>query len=285
MSNSTTLSPRPQALGAATNPQSDGQWIRRVARTLLKTSAVYWVATVCVGQWMFVAYIVAAYGLADAASPASGESTALGAHVAMAAIIMLAGTLQLIPQIRNRFRRFHRWNGRTFVVGSCVASLVGLYMVWVHGTVGSTLQHLGVSLDGLLILLFSALAVRYARQRDFKSHQQWALRLFMVVSAVWFFRVGLQMWMLLTGGPTGFDPQTFDGPFLDVLGFAQYLLPLAVLELYLRASNGQRGNDAGSLWARPSVQIAVAAVIVIGTTLMIVGIYGATTRMWLPRLL
>ena len=62
-----------------------------------------------------------------------------------------------------------------------------------------------------------------------------APRLFLVVSAAWFFRAGLFLSILLFQRPVGFDVITFQGPFLTILGFAQYVFPLAVLEAYLRA--------------------------------------------------
>ena len=38
-----------------------------------------------------------------------------------------------------------------------------------------------------------------ARSRRITEHRRWALRLFMAASAVWFFRVGLMGWTMLTG--------------------------------------------------------------------------------------
>jgi hypothetical protein len=39
-----------------------------------------------------------------------------GAHVLMAAVLTLGGTLQLVPQIRARLIAFHIWLGRVFLV-------------------------------------------------------------------------------------------------------------------------------------------------------------------------
>ena len=95
-------------------------------------------------------------------------------------------------------------------------------------------------------MVFATLALRYALARDFKTHRRWALRLFMVVNGVWFFRVGLMFWIAVNQGPVGFDPKTFRGPFLSFWAFADYLLPLAILELYLRTKDraGTRGQFA-----------------------------------------
>jgi hypothetical protein len=44
---------------------------------------------------------------------------------------------------------------------------------------------------------------------------------------VWFFRLGLTLWLLVHQAPVGFDPKTFSGPFLIVLTLAQSLVPAA----------------------------------------------------------
>ena len=81
-------------------------------------------------------------------------------------------------------------------------------------------------------------------------------------------------WLFINNGPVGFDPETFQGPFLTFLGFAQYLLPLAILELYLRTQN--RAGAPG--------RFAMTAGLLVVTVAMGVGIFVATMGMWLPRL-
>ena len=81
-------------------------------------------------------------------------------------------------------------------------------------------------------------------------------------------------WIIVNHGPVGFNPQTFEGPFLDFLTFAQYLLPLAVLELYLRTQDHA---------AAPG-KYAMAATLFVLTIAMGIGIFGATMGMWLPRI-
>jgi hypothetical protein len=75
-------------------------------------------------------------------------------------------------------------------------------------------------------------------------------------------------------GPVGFDPQTFRGPFLVFLGFAQYLLPLALLELYLLA------RDRDHAWLRH----AVAALLGVATLATATGVAAASAMLWLPEL-
>jgi hypothetical protein len=139
--------------------------------------------------------------------------------------------------------------------------------------VGDLSQHLGSTLNAFLIWLCAALALRYAIAREFRAHRRWALRLFLVVSASWFLRIGLFLSFVIFKGPMGFDPTTFRGPFLTFLSFGQYLVPLAVLELYFWTQ------------ARPGQtrRIAMAAGLGVLTLAMAAGIVAAGTATWLPQ--
>ena len=153
-------------------------------------------------------------------------------------------------------------------------SIAGLYMVWIRGgTIGGMVGDTAITLDAVLIIAFAALTLRYALAGKIATHRRWALRLFLVVSAVWFFRIGFMGWIFLTGG-IGIDFKTFTGPFLTFIFFGQTLVPLAILELYLRTQDqaGARGK------------FAMAGGLLIVTILMGIGIYAATMNMWLPRL-
>ena len=117
------------------------------------------------------------------------------------------------------------------------------------------------------------MALRYAMARDFKTHRRWALRLFLVSSAAWFLRLVFFLSLAVFKGPFGFDPQTFRGPFLTIMTYAQYLVPLAVLELYLRAQD------------RPGAvrRMATAAMLFVLTLGMVAGIFAVTMAVWLPQ--
>ena len=147
-------------------------------------------------------------------------------------------------------------------------------MVWFRGAVGDMVQHLAISLNAVLVVACAGMTLRRALSRDFAAHRRWALRLFLCVSGVWFFRVGLMFWLAVNGGPAGFDINTFTGPFLSILAFAQYLLPLTVLELYLRSGAG------GGAVARGATALLLVAL----TAAMAVGIAVATMGMWWPRM-
>ena len=258
-----------------------------VAYSSLKAAARFWFVVTVFGQLMFAFAVASFYGLTALRGDfhgwsrfisrgyVSGDSLgnlAVVVHVGSAVGIMLAGALQLIPQIRNRFPAFHRWNGRIYMLTAVSLSIAGLYMTWIRGSVGDIFQHLGSSLNAVLIMLSAAMALRYALARDFKTHRSWALRLFLVASASWFLRLMFFLSLLLFG-PVGFEPTTFRGPLLSFLSFASYLLPLAVLELYLRAQ-----DRAGTLG-----RMATAVGLFVLTLAMVAGVFAVTMAIWVPQ--
>jgi hypothetical protein len=273
----------------ASSVWTDRLELSSAADKALQLAARFWFAVAVAGQWIFVYYVAAFYGgwavqgnlsewnksFPGAYTPGHTMSNvAVATHLALAIVIMVGGPLQLIPRMRRLYPRFHRWNGRLYIPAVFLTSLAGLYMVWGRGPSRHLVPHLGVSLDAVLIMTFAALALRYALARNISTHQRWALRLFMVVNAGWFFRVGLMFWIFVNQGPAGFNPETFQGPFLNFLSFADYLLPLAVLELYLHTK--ERAGVGG--------RFGMAAALAVLTLAMGIGIVMATMVMWLPRM-
>lgn len=261
------------------------------AQKLLNLATAVWLVVTTIGQWAFGGYIIAFYGKSTASGDLAKWNQVLphgyvkgdwmgnlvvGAHVLLAAVLVVGGPLQLLPFIRHRAPMFHRWLGRLYVTTAVIVATGGLVMVWTRGAVGDRVQHVSISIQTIYIMLFALLAWRHARARRFDLHRKWALRLFMVVSGVWFFRIGLMCWLVLNDGPAGFDPKTFSGPFLTALAVLVYALPvpLVILELYFYA---QKESKRG-------IAIAVALLIFVMTALMAIGIFGAIAGMWLPRI-
>jgi len=264
--------------------------VARVAGLLLSRAAVFWLAIATFGQWLFFYYIALFYGpstltgnfqlwtrkhsLLKGYVPGDlAGNLAFGVHALLVAYVTLGGALQLVPRLRAMAPRFHRWNGRIFIVTAIGVSLTGLYMIWIRGATTNMTGAIIISGNGLLIVLFAALAWRKALERDFVSHRRWALRTYLVANGQWFFRIMIFGWILLARGEAGLG-KNFDGPVVVACEFGCYLAPLAVLELYLRAK-----EDGGA-----PARIAMAAVLTIFALLMAVGIFGAYTIAWHPVL-
>ena len=271
----------------STSVWTDVSDLSSLADAALKLAARSWFLVAVAGQWIFVVYVISFYGgsavqgnleawnevVPNAYTPGhTVGNVAVAMHLLLAVIIMVGGPLQMIPQMRHHAPSFHHWNGRLYMLAVFVTSIAGLYMVWSRGRADRVLQHLGVSLHAVLIMSFAVLALRHAVARDIPTHRRWALRLFMMVIAAWFFRIGLLHWVFFNGRPAGFDPLTFTNPLLNFLSFADYLLPLAILEIYLRVKDRASGSG----------RFAMAAALLVPTVAMAVGFFGAATVMWLP---
>lgn len=252
----------------------------------LKVAGQFWFVMAVAGQWIFAAYVSAFYGgsaihgdldtwnqaLPHGFTPGDAPGNmVVAAHLFLVVVILVGGPLQLIPQVRRLAPRFHRWSGRLYIVSIFTISVTGLRMIWSRGA--SVVQYAGNTLHAVLIMSFAILAVRYAVAHDIRLHRRWALRLFMVVNAGLFFRIGLMQWLVLYRGQAGIDAATITGPFLSIWSLTNYLLPLAMLEIYLHA------RDAGSTRRR----FATAAALLVVTLAMGAAFLTVTTVVWLPR--
>ena len=263
--------------------------LRNRGSAILTRAASSWFVVAVLGQWLFVTYVIGFYFRAiwngqietwNKVLPhgyVPGDTVGnlvVAVHLAFAVFILVGGSLQVMTGIRRRFPRFHRINGRIYLASAIVMSVGGLLMVWTRGTVGGPAQAVAISINAMLIMACAIMTVRHAMGRRLEVHRQWALRLFLVVSGVWFFRIGLMFWIAVNRGPVGFDPETFRGPALVALAFGQYLVPLAILELYFWAKRSRslvfRASMAASLFV---LTLATAG-----------GIVAAFLFMWLPRL-
>lgn len=258
----------------------------KLSKKALQLSTQLWLLVAVIGQWMFVYYIITFYG----GTYLQGKTEAwnevlyngliagdfignffLTTHLLLAAVISFGGPLQLIPLIRRKAPKFHRWNGRIYIVTAFVISIAGLYMVFARGVVGGKIMAAGNVLNASLIMICAVMALRTALARDFVAHRPWALRLFLMVSGVWFFRIGFGLWIILNGGSAPGVTDEFTGPFITFLAFAHSLVPLGILEAYLwlKGKVGTRGR------------FATATGIFVLTGLMAVGIFMASMIFWL----
>lgn len=262
--------------------RSGQRWLAAAART--------WFVTALVGQLVFSAYITVLYGGALVTGDNARWNTvmprghvpgdtlgnaALAGHVLLAVLIMLGGALQLVPAVRRRVPTLHRWVGRAYFSAALLTSVFGLYMLWVRGGAGDLAQHIAISLNAVILCSCAVMAWRSARAREFATHRQWALRAYVAAGGVYFFRLGVFLWLLIFQRPVGFDPDTFSGPFLTTLAFSVYVfVPLSVLQLYFSAQ-----KSTGSVRPRATA-IGLFALAVLTAA----GIVGASMIVWIPNM-
>ena len=261
----------------------------RAAERLLNLSGKAWLVIAFAGQAVFAYYILMLYGRSaaqgdmerwNASAPhgyEAGDWTGnffFGLHVALAAVITIGGPLNLLPAIRRAWPVFHRLNGKVYIFSAYLISLAGLYLAWVRGAVGGLTGSVFISINAAIIMICATYAWRCAKARQIAAHERWALRLYLAMSGVWMFRVGLMLWLAIHQAPVGFDPETFQGPFLNALYITVYVLPVLLLQGYFFA---HEQNTAVPKYT-------AAGFLLLTGVGMLVGIVAATMGMWLPRL-
>lgn len=258
--------------------------------TALNRAARFWYLVTALGMWLFVYYIVAFYYgptlqgdfeawnanqmLTRGHVPGDvAGNLMIAGHILLSAVLTLGGTIQLVPQLRRRALALHRWNGRLFMVAALLVALAGLGLNVLRGD-----DKLGgswpspIDFNGVLILGFAVAAWIFARGGQIAAHRRWALRTFMVVSGVWFLRLGASIWILATAAMYG--QPSLVSEFFSVWSWGCFLFPLAVLEVYFWS---QKQNS-------PKPRYLVAALLVILTLLTAVGIFAAYRVFWSPLL-
>ncbi len=263
-------------------------WQPAVAH-LLRLSAQIWLVVAIAGQWLFVYYIAGFYVVPTMLGHfatwnrqdlitgfVAGDRTGnlyFASHVLMAGLITASGTLQIIPALRRRAIRLHRWNGRFYVVAAFLMAFGGLWLIWVRGTYLTVLGALSSTMLAALILFSAAMTPLHARAGRIERHRRWAVRLFLVVNGVWFQRIGYAAWMMLARGPVGIGKH-MDGPFDILWGYGEFLLPLLCFGLYEQAT-----RHSGLL-----AKSAMAAVLLAASVVTAIGSVGAYVSMWRPVL-
>jgi hypothetical protein len=265
------------------------QVIQTIAIPLFRNVTRFWFIVTYIGQLIFAHYILMLYYKSavlgdfekwNTASPhfyTKGDvvgNPIFGLHVALAAVVTILGSLQLVPKIRNKVPKIHRICGRIYIFSAFLISAAGLYLTWVRGAIGGPFSAIGISINGLIIIVCAFFAIRYAMQRNIKLHSQWAVHLLLTMSGVWLFRVFFILWMVIHRAPVGFDPETFTGPFLNALAVFVYILPLAVVALYFKAKFSSSVNT----------KLAFPLLLFVITIGISVGTVGAILGMWLPRI-
>jgi len=217
---------------------------------MLKKSTYVWFLSTILCGWIFITYLLLYYIFPAVYSGLvawSGNQLVTGyvandpvgnyfvaTHIFVSVLILGLGPLQLVPKIRVKYPVFHSWVGRVYLSAVIITSIAGLYMVWVRGNPQAGLvEHIGTTLGGGLILIFSVLTYYYARIKQIVVHSRWALRLFLVASGVWYIRLGYGWFYFL-------DLQSSSVKTFSIfISYANYLIPLILLEFYFFTSKKQ----------------------------------------------
>jgi uncharacterized membrane protein len=155
------------------------------------------------------------------ANPALAQLTALDdlfarypiltlVHIVPGLLFMVLGPWQFSATIRARHLRWHRWNGRIFVICGAVIGVSALAMSFAMPAIGGVNQAAATTLFGAFFLFALGRAVWHIRRKEVALHREWVIRAFAVGLAVATIRpiIGI---FFATSRVTGLTPHEFFG--------------------------------------------------------------------------
>jgi uncharacterized membrane protein YozB (DUF420 family) len=137
--------------------------------------SLFWVLCfgIAIVSWRFIPLGVEA-AMGFVAYHADLRPLALFAHVGLAPVALMLMPVQLLPGLRARRPRLHRWIGRSYAAAILLSGLGGLALAL--GTRAGPVAATGFGLLAVLWLGTTAVGVWMARARDFAAHRQWMIR-------------------------------------------------------------------------------------------------------------
>lgn len=183
-----------------------------------------------------LAVLVALYGLTALVLPGFGPPFlaerraetpwAVYAHLGGGLWALAAGPWQLNRRLRNAALRFHRWLGRSYVLGVIVGAVGALALAPRAQTGG--VARAGFGLLGALWLTFTVLAFLSIRRRDQAAHRRWMLRSFALTLAA----VTLRIYLPLSAAAG----LSFEAAY-PVIAWLCWVPNLMLAELFLRGGS------------------------------------------------
>ena len=112
------------------------------------------------------------------------------AHTTAAGLALLAAPLQVLPALRRRWPRVHRWTGRIYVTACLLGGIAGLRIAF--GTAYGPMAAAGFATLALAWLVTTTIGFQAARAGDVGRHRAWMLRSVALTFAAVTLR--LQLW-------------------------------------------------------------------------------------------
>lgn len=123
-------------------------------------------------------------------------------HVAGATVALAVVPFQFWSRLRTRQLALHRWLGRLYGVSILIGGLSGIWLALT--TEAGQLAGAGFATLGVLWLIVTANAIRFALQRDIAAHRRWMIRSAALTLAAVTLRVYLPILAATMGFETGY---------------------------------------------------------------------------------
>jgi len=188
-------------------------------------------------------------------------NTAIFTHMLAGATITLLAPLQLFTPLRKRFPALHRVSGYLFFLSAILTAVGGLGFITINRTIGGPVMDVAFTLYGLCVLVCCVQTIRFARARDFATHREWALRVFVLAMGSWLYRIQYGVWFAIMGD-IGIG-ENFSGPFDYFQDFAFFVPYLIGVEIYIR--HQRAGRPVLPLYAARGLAVLSIALLSLGT--------------------
>ncbi|HAT59077.1 MAG TPA: hypothetical protein DCS79_09780 [Gammaproteobacteria bacterium] len=188
-------------------------------------------------------------------------NTAIFTHMLAGATITFLAPLQLFTPLRQRFPALHRVSGYLFFLSAILTAIGGLGFIAINRTIGGPVMDVAFTLYGLCVLVCCTQTIRFARARNFVTHREWALRVFVLAMGSWLYRIQYGIWFA-TMGDMGIG-ENFSGPFDYFQDFAFFVPYLIGVEIYIR--HQRAGRPVLPLYATRGLAALSIALLSLGT--------------------
>jgi uncharacterized membrane protein len=153
-------------------------------------------------------------------------------HGTAGACAVLLAPLQFSDWLRSRFTKMHRVVGWVYVCGVFVLAPIGNYMQYLDEQLGFSRGFtIATTVDALLLMTTTAIALYFILNRRIQQHRQWMTRSYAV--ALVFFEVRL------VSGVLGFDDSNAAGEVIIWICLAM-AIPMADVILQIQESRRAR---------------------------------------------
>ena len=157
-------------------------------------------------------------------------------HIVPGLLFMLLGSFQFNRSIRARHLRWHRWNGRIFIVCGLIIGVSALVMSFGMPAIGGVNQAAATVLFGSFFLFALGKALWHIRHGETALHREWMIRAFAIGLAVATIRPIIAIFFA-TSPLTGLRPSQFFGTAF-LIGFVLHLI---AAESWIRDTSSRQG--------------------------------------------
>lgn len=152
-------------------------------------------------------------------------------HVVLGAVYLLAGSIQFIPRVRNRWPVYHRWAGRVLVGVAAIVGSAALFMALVIPFSGWS-GRIGNGFFAALFLFSLTRGFLAVRRRDFLRHREWMIRAFAIALGIATMRLVFVPALVIVNVEDPKDPIVATLSTISFIG--AFTLHLAVAEWWIR---------------------------------------------------